>query len=105
MSAFAFVPGMNLMPTITLTPHLLHQTGLENLPQPLSIPGTTVRQVIDALCEEYPRLRGYLLEDQGALRQHVAAFVNGQVVRDKKALALPIDEHAELSLFQALSGG
>lgn len=93
------------MPKITLTPHLLHQAGLENFPQPLSIAGTTVRQALDALCEQYPRLRGYLLEDQGALRQHVAAFVNGHVVRDKATLAQPVGDNDELSLFQALSGG
>lgn len=93
------------MPNVTLTSHVIHQAGLKNLPQPLSIPGTTVRQVIDALCDEYPRLRGYLLEDQGALRQHVAAFVNGAIVRDKVTLAQPLADDAELSLFQALSGG
>lgn len=93
------------MPKITLTPHLVHQAGITEISQPLSIAGTTVRQVIDALCEQHPRLRGYLLEDQGALRQHVAAFVNGQVVRDKATLAQPIGVDDELSLFQALSGG
>jgi molybdopterin synthase sulfur carrier subunit len=93
------------MSKVTLTAHLIHQAGLQNLSQPLSIPGTTVRQVVDALCEQYPRLRGYLLEDQGALRHHVAAFVNGQVVRDKATLAQPLRDDDELSLLQALSGG
>ncbi len=93
------------MPKVTLTSHLIHQAGLENFPQALSISGTTVRQTVDALCEQYPRLRGYLLDDQGALRQHVAAFVNGHVVRDKTTLAQPVGDDDELSLFQALSGG
>jgi molybdopterin synthase sulfur carrier subunit len=93
------------MPKVTLTSHLIHQAGLENLPLPLSIPGTTVRQVIDALCVEHPRLRGYLLDDQGVLRQHVAAFVNGAVVRDKASLTQALAADDELSLFQALSGG
>jgi len=93
------------MPNVTLTSHLIHQAGLEKVSQPLSISGTTVRQVIDALCTEHPRLRGYLLDDQGALRHHVAAFVNGAVVRDKTTLAQPLAADDELSLFQALSGG
>ncbi len=93
------------MPRVTLTTHLINQANLEKVSQPLSIAGSTVRQVIDTLCAEHPRLRGYLLDDQGVLRQHVAAFVNGAVVRDKTTLAQPLAADDELSLFQALSGG
>ena len=93
------------MPNVTITSHLINQAGLEKVSQPLSIPGSTVRQVIDVLCAEHPRLCGYLLDDQGALRHHVAAFVNGAVVRDKTSLAQPLAADDELSLFQALSGG
>ena len=30
-----------------------------------------------------PALRGYVLDDQGALRRHVAVYVNGEPVRDR----------------------
>jgi hypothetical protein len=70
-----------------------------------TVAGATVREVLDNLLAEVPRLRGYLLDDQGALRHHVAAFVDGVVVRDKQGLAEPVPPGGEVYLLQALSGG
>jgi hypothetical protein len=50
-------------------------------------------------------LRGYLLDDHGALRHHIAAFVNGVVVTDKQGLNDPLPPDGELFLVPALSGG
>ncbi|MFO0878949.1 MAG: MoaD/ThiS family protein [Gemmataceae bacterium] len=67
--------------------------------------GATVREALEDLWRQAPTLRGYVLDDQQALRHHVAAFVDGVVVRDKQTLALPVDPGAEIYLVQALSGG
>jgi len=69
------------------------------------VAGSTVREALDSLFAEVPAIRGYLLDDQGALRHHVAAFVNGVVVRDKQSLAEPVAADGEIYLVQALSGG
>ena len=53
----------------------------------------------------YPQLRGYVVDERGALRHHVVAYVNGVAVADKQALAEPVPAGAEVYLFQALSGG
>ena len=71
----------------------------------LAIPGATVREVLDAVFAEYPNLRGYVLDERGALRHHVVAFVDGTVVQDKTTLAESVSPDAEIYLFQALSGG
>jgi hypothetical protein len=67
--------------------------------------GTTVRDVLDHLFTLHPRLRGYVVDERGALRHHVVAFVNGTAVADKAALADPVAADGEVYLFQALSGG
>ncbi|MGU1586179.1 MoaD/ThiS family protein, partial [Pseudomonas aeruginosa] len=52
-----------------------------------------------------PRLRGYLLDDQGSLRRHVARFVDGVQVRDRRGLGDPLQDDSEIYVVQALSGG
>ena len=72
---------------------------------PVAVPGGPVREVLDALFDRFPTLRGYATDERGALRHHVVAFVNGVAVRDKDGLAEPVPADGEVYLFQALSGG
>ena len=51
------------------------------------------------------QLRGYVLDDQGALRHHVTVFVDGVQVRDRTRLAEPVEASTEIYVMQALSGG
>lgn len=67
--------------------------------------GTTVRQVLDAAFAENPRARGYVLDDQGALRKHMNVFVDGEQIRDPQHLSDPVSEGSEIYIMQALSGG
>ena len=76
------------------------------LPAPSAeVEGTTVGGALAVVFAARPALRGYVLDDQGALRRHVAVYVNGQPVRDRVRLADPIGPHDEIYVFQALSGG
>ena len=52
-----------------------------------------------------PRLRGYVLDDQGALRRHVAIYVNGRSISDRARLTDVVAQDDEIYVFQALSGG
>lgn len=70
----------------------------------LTVPGTTVREVLDGLFALQPQLRGYVLDESGAMRHHVVAYLNDAAV-DKANLHSTIEDGAELFLFQALSGG
>ena len=47
----------------------------------LDIPGATLADVLDAYFATNPRARGYVLEDDGRLRKHMALFVDGRTVR------------------------
>lgn len=67
--------------------------------------GTTVREVLDAVFAENPRARGYVLDDQGALRKHMIIFIDGEVIRDRDRLSDPVTSASAIHVFQALSGG
>jgi hypothetical protein len=64
-----------------------------------------VRQVLDAVFEGNPRARGYVLDDQGAVRPHMVVFVDGRQMRDRRHLSDPVRRDAEIYVAQALSGG
>ena len=72
---------------------------------PMEAPGATVRAVLDAVFAANRPLRGYVLDEQGRLRQHVVVFVDGQQVRDRVALSDAVSDAAEVAVMQALSGG
>jgi hypothetical protein len=72
---------------------------------PCEVAGASVREVLDAAFAANARARGYVLDDRGALREHMAVFVNGTPVRDREGLSDPVPEGGEVYVFQALSGG
>ena len=89
------------MPTVSFTPALQRF-----LPAPSArVEGGTVAIALGAVFTLRPVLRGYVLDDQGALRRHVAVYVNGEPVRDRERLADPVGPQDEIYVFQALSGG
>lgn len=57
------------------------------------------------ISREYPRVRGYVLDDQGAVRRHVAIFLNGELIRDRAGLSDAVSGNDEIFVAQALSGG
>ena len=72
---------------------------------PAVYPGATVGQLIEAVGAEYPRLKSYVLDDQGRVRKHIAIFVDGALRPRETALSLPVDDESDVYVFQALSGG
>ena len=67
--------------------------------------GATVREVLDAVFAANPQARGYVLDDQAALRKHMAIYVDGQLVRDRVGLSDAVGPASTIAVFQALSGG
>ncbi len=72
---------------------------------PVDVPGATVREALEAAFAIHPAVRGYLLDDGGALRQHVTVFVDGVVVRDRTGLRTRVGPASRIDVLQALSGG
>jgi molybdopterin synthase sulfur carrier subunit len=61
--------------------------------------------VLDQVFARHPALRGYVLDDQGGLRQHMCIFVDGEQIADRRTLSDPVADGAEVWVMQALSGG
>jgi hypothetical protein len=72
---------------------------------PAEVAGRTVREVLDAAFAGNERARGYVLDEQGALRKHMLVFVDGAQVTDRDGLSDPVPAGAEVFVLQALSGG
>jgi len=89
------------MPTVSFT------SALERfLEAPtVEVGGATVGEALAAAFEPRPQLRGYVLDDQGALRRHVAVYINGGPAQDRAGLSDPVGPDDEIYVFQALSGG
>jgi molybdopterin converting factor small subunit len=71
----------------------------------LDIGGATVGEVLDGVFARHPNLRGYVVDEQGHVRHHVAIFVDGSALRRKDNLGQTLGENAEVHILQALSGG
>lgn len=89
------------MPQVMFTKNLQRHVACPSV----TAAGRTVREVLDVVFADNPLLRGYVLDEQGALRRHMAVFVDGQQVRDRAGLSDPVAEDSELYVMQALSGG
>ena len=89
------------MPRIAFTRHL-QAVGPSEL---VNYSGATIGELIEAVAADYPRLKSYVLDDQGAVRKHIAIFVDGEMQKRSTALARPVGIDSEIYVFQALSGG
>lgn len=66
---------------------------------------TTLRAALDDAFAGSPRLRGYVLDEQGHLRRHVVVFIDGRRVRDHVNLGDALAPDSEVHVLQALTGG
>ena len=71
----------------------------------LAVEADNVSSALEKAFESYPKLRGYILNDQGGLHRHMAIMVNGQSILERETLATPLLPDDEVYIMQALSGG
>ena len=69
------------------------------------VEGTSVRDALDRVFAVHPRLRSYVVDEQGRMRRHVAVFVNGAPLRDRIRLSDGVSAADRIHVIQALSGG
>ena len=89
------------MPEVVFTAHLRRHLDCPDR----TVDGETVREVLEALFAETPRLRAYLLDDNGALRRHVNIFVDGESIEDRRWQSDAVTPGTSIYVMQALSGG
>jgi sulfur-carrier protein len=69
------------------------------------VPGATLGEVLNAYFATNERARGYVLEDDGRLRKHMAVFIDGQQIEDREKLSDTLSPSAVVDVVQSLSGG
>ena len=69
------------------------------------VDAVTLGAALDAVFARHPALRGYVLDEHGHVRHHVAVFVDNESIADKSNLGLALRDGAEVYVLQALSGG
>jgi molybdopterin synthase sulfur carrier subunit len=89
------------MPQVRFTQNIQRHVGCP----PRAVDGSSLRQVLEGYFRGNPAARDYVLDDQGALRKHMAIFINGEQVLDRAGLGDPVPEGGIVDVVQALSGG
>jgi len=89
------------MPSVQFTENIQRHVACP----PTDVQGGTVRAVLEAVFAGNPRARGYVLDEQDALRKHMAIFVDGRMIRDRAGLTDQVGPDSKIFVMQALSGG
>jgi sulfur-carrier protein len=87
--------------------HLFFAASIQrHIPMPeRDVTATSVDEALAVAFADEPRLRGYILDDQGGLRKHLSVFVDGRPVRDRRRLTDAVSTDSRIYVVQALSGG
>jgi photosystem II stability/assembly factor-like uncharacterized protein/sulfur carrier protein ThiS len=67
----------------------------------IQVEGRTVAEALRSLERDVPRLAGWVLDDRGSIREHVAVFVAGERVGGEQA----VSEQDRIEIIGAVSGG
>ena len=89
------------MPTVTFAPALTRHVACP----PQEVAAATLRAALDAAFAAAPAMRGYVLDEQGAVRKHVAVFINGEMIASRTELARALQPDDRIQVIQALTGG
>jgi sulfur-carrier protein len=89
------------MPRVAFTMNIQRHVSCPEM----DVAGDTVREALDHVFSGNPQARGYVLDEHGAVRPHMAIFVDGRQVRDRTGLSDPVRPDSDIHVMQALSGG
>jgi molybdopterin synthase sulfur carrier subunit len=65
----------------------------------------TVQEMLEDLELRFPRLTEQLWDGQGAVRQSIQIYVNGEDIRFLQGLQTKLGAQANVSIFRAIAGG
>lgn len=85
------------MPIVRLYANLRNLIGIKEI----AVPGTTVREVVDKMVQDYPQLAPVLLQQAG-LSPQIIITLNGMHVLD---LTVSTSERDIIAIFPPIAGG
>ena len=89
------------MPTVEFAPALTRHGPCA----PQGVKAATLRDALDHAFRAAPALKPYVLDEQGAVRKHVAVFVNARQIASRSELDVPVQQDDKVMVIQALTGG
>lgn len=89
------------MPTIEFTPNLRRHVDCPKE----QLDAETLGDCLEDYFGRWPGVRGFILDDQGAVRHHVKILIDGRNIRDRNKLSDALEPSSRIHIFQALSGG
>lgn len=73
--------------------------------EPVEIEGNSVAEILAMLESKHSGITDFLVDEQGALRQHINVFIGDKMLNDRDKLTDGVGQSDEILIFQALSGG
>ena len=87
--------------TVNLAAYLRQYAGdKENV----RVPGKTVRECLDNLIKQYPKLRDPIFDKNNALHPYVSVFVAGEIMYADK-LEKPVKDGVNMNILYIIGGG
>ncbi|MCU0306234.1 MAG: MoaD/ThiS family protein [Thermoleophilia bacterium] len=90
------------MSTVRIPPVLRAAVGGQ---REVSVPGATVKEVLDGLCDAHPGIRQQLHTPEGELHRFVNIYLNDEDVRLLEWLDTPVGEADTVMILPAMAGG
>ncbi|HTK08842.1 MAG TPA: MoaD/ThiS family protein [Ktedonobacteraceae bacterium] len=92
------------MPSITVSLPGALRTKVGNRAS-VTVAGDTVREIINALEQDFPGLRFHLCYETGELRSYVNVFLNSANIRYLQGLDTPVPVGTRIHILQSVAGG
>ena len=83
-------------------------TPLQKLTQDkgeVSVTAKNVKELLDALEQQYPGIKGRLCDESGRVRRFVNIYLNEEDIRFLKQESTPLKDGDEISIVPAIAGG
>lgn len=89
---------------------MIQVTFTENLRRHVELDACSVEDgnlasVLEAVFQQYPALKSYIVDEQGQLRQHVLLAIDKELIQGSLNQYLEREGFQRLHIMQALSGG
>ena len=69
------------------------------------VEASSLIELLNVLNDKYPGIKGYLLDENDCLRDHVNIFIGNDQIPDKNDLSVILKRNDEILIIQAISGG
>jgi len=66
---------------------------------------TSLIELLNILNVKYPGIKGYLVDENDCIRDHVNIFIGNTQIPDKNDLSVKLQNNDEVLIIQAISGG